>query len=64
MTNQNAGQQPTRPMVSGIQAPHAIHGIDSPHVELLARLALGGGILTPFETREICAAIVAHIEGR
>ena len=63
LTNQNAGQHPTRPTVSGVQAP-TIHGIDSPHVELLARLAVGGGILTTFETREICAAIVAYIEGK
>ena len=64
MTDQKSALQPTRPAVSGVPTPpHAIHGLDSPHIELLARLALGGGLLTPFETREICAAIVRHLEG-
>ena len=65
MTNQNSGQHPAQPVISGVPVPpHTIHGIGSPHIELLARLALGGGLLTPFETRELSSAIIAYIEGR
>lgn len=63
MTDHKGGRQPTKPTVSGVPVlPVAVHGIDSPHVELLARLCVGGGTLTTLETREICAAIVCYIE--
>ncbi len=63
MTDHRSGRPPTKPTVNGIPAlPGRVHGLDSPHIELLAMLSVGGGTLTTLETREVCAAVVAYIE--
>ena len=65
MTDHMTVRTPTKPSVPGVYAaPIPKHGLDSPHIELLVRLALAGGTLTTLETREVCAAVLGHLEAR
>ena len=63
MPERKDGRPPTKPSVNGIPALRGtVPLIDSPHIELLARVAVGGGVLTTRETLEVCAAVLTHIE--